>query len=115
MAARLVEERADELDGNRYEILAPSAEALEAEHPLAAVLLWRPMILFALEKKRTTRYRYAGRHFLSCAEADARIENYGNHPDHADFEKKLREEHGRKSGFWSETISIGRDGKMSRR
>lgn len=114
LAARLVEARAEELDGNRYEILSPSADALEAEHPLAAVLLWRPMILFALEKKRTTRYRYAGRHFQSCATADAAIKNYGNHPHHADFEKKLREEHGRKEGFWSLTGSAGRDRKKSR-
>lgn len=103
LAARLVEARAEEFDGNRYEILSPSAEALEAEHPLAAVLLWRPMILFALEKKRTTRYRYAGRHFISCAAADAAIEDYGIHPDHAEFENRLREEHGRKAGFWSLT------------
>lgn len=114
LAARLVEARADELDGNRYEILTPSAEALEAEHPLAAVLIWRPMILFALEKKRTTRYRHAGRHFLSCADADARVENYGNHPDHAGFEKKLREEHGRKGGFWSLTKKTGSDRKKTR-
>ena len=36
LAADLVVARAAELDGDRYEVLGPAAEALEARHPLAA-------------------------------------------------------------------------------
>ncbi len=101
LAVRLVMNRAEELDGDAYEILTPMAEALAAEHPLAAVLIWRSMILFALEKARSGRYGHAARHLLACATADARIADYGEHPDHAAFVTALRATHGRKSGFWS--------------
>ena len=43
-AARVVISRADELDGNSYHTLTTAADALEAEHPLAATLMRRAMI-----------------------------------------------------------------------
>lgn len=101
LAAKLVKARADELGGNAYEILTPAADALEPENPLAAVLVWRSMIRFALERARSKRYGHAARHLTSCAMADAAIPDYGDHPDHAAFLQDLREAHGRKSAFWS--------------
>jgi hypothetical protein len=101
LAARLVLTRTSELDGDSYEILTPMAAALAPEHPLAAVLLWRAMILFALEKARSGRYNHAARHLSACAEADAHIIDYGAHPDHSTFVTGLRAHHGRKTGFWN--------------
>ncbi|TRD17282.1 DUF6880 family protein [Palleronia caenipelagi] len=100
LGARLVLSRAGELDGNAYEILTPAADALAPEHPLAAVLIWRSMILFALEKARSSRYGHAARHLASCAAAEAAIDDYGPHPDHQSFVRSLRKDHGRKHGFW---------------
>ncbi|TRD17792.1 DUF6880 family protein [Palleronia caenipelagi] len=101
LGARLVLSRAGELDGDAYEILTPAAEALAPEHPLAAVLIWRSMILFALDAARSSRYGHAARHLASCAAADGAIEDYGSHPDHQSFVQSLRAAHGRKQAFWS--------------
>ena len=72
-AAEMVLFRADELDGNHYEILGPAADALEAKHPLAATVLRRAMIDFALAKARTKRYRHAARHLLQCESLNQEI------------------------------------------
>jgi hypothetical protein len=108
LAARLVLDRADEIDGDLYELLTPAADALVADHPLAAVLLWRAMIRFSLETARSTRYRHAARHLASCAAADAAISDYGTHPDHDAFVQDLRASHGRKTGFWTRADDLVR-------
>jgi hypothetical protein len=43
-AAWVVLARSTDLDGDRFETLTPAAEALAAEHPLAATLMRRAMI-----------------------------------------------------------------------
>lgn len=101
LAAELVLSRADELDGNHYEILGPAADALEAKHPLAATVLRRAMIDFALAKARTKRYRHAVRHLLQCESLDQEITDYGRFEVHDAYRNRLRTEHGRKTSFWS--------------
>ena len=100
-AAKLIETRNDELDGDAYYVLTPAAEALDAHYPLAATLARRAMILFTLTNARSTRYKHAARHLLECEAADAAIDDYGTNPDHHDFVETLREGHGRKQGFWN--------------
>ena len=100
-AAELVLSRADELDGNHYELLGPAADALEAKHPLAATVLRRAMIDFALAKARTKRYRHAARHLLQCESLDQEITDYGRFEVHDAYLNRLRTEHGRKTSFWS--------------
>ncbi|MBS0123119.1 hypothetical protein KB874_03145 [Aestuariicoccus sp. KMU-90] len=101
LGAKVVLSRTEDLDGDTYEVLTPAAEILAPEHPLAAVLVWRAMIRFALEKARSGRYGHASRHLTSCAQADAAIDDYSGHPDHQAFIAGLRGAHGRKSVFWS--------------
>ena len=101
-AARLVMSRADELDGTYYELLTPAAELLEARYPLAATLLLRVLIDFALEKGRVKRYRHAARHLNTCEAQSLRIEDFGSISDHDAYLSGLREKHGRKSSFWAE-------------
>lgn len=100
-AARLVLRRAAELDGDRYEILTPVAEALAGRHPLAATLVLRAMIDFALEKARSGRYKHAARHLLECASLASAIKDFSAVETHSAYESRLRRAHGRKSGFWS--------------
>jgi len=100
-AAKLVTERADELDGNRYELLTPAAETLGEKHPLAATLLRRAMIEFTLREKRTTRYGHAARHMRACEELAARVADFGGFETHAAFRQRLEAVHGRKLAFWS--------------
>ena len=100
-AARLVTVRAAELDGDRYEILAPAADALAAKHPLAATLALRAMIAFTLIKARSSRYRHAARHFMECDSLAATIKEFGAFETHAAYAARLKTEHGRKSAFWT--------------
>jgi hypothetical protein len=100
-AAHLVLTRADELNGDFYEILAPAAAALEAKHPLAATVLRRALIDFALERNRTKRYQHAARHLEECETLADRIKDFGRFEAHEAYVRRLKAEHGRKSSFWS--------------
>jgi len=100
-AANLVLQRAGELDGDRYEILTPAADALAGKFPLAATLLLRAMIDFSLTKGRSSRYRHAARHLLECSSLASAINDFGQFKAHDSYEARLRREHGRKTAFWS--------------
>lgn len=99
-AARLVTQRAAELDGNHYENLAAAAQALAEKHPLAATLALRAMIDFTLTKGRSSRYRHAARHLQECASLAPAIADYGSFETHEAYTAHLKASHGRKSGFW---------------
>lgn len=101
LAADLITARADELDGDAYYALTPAADALQHEHPLAAMLCRRAMIRYTLDKARSTRYKHAIRHFAECASADGDIGSYGRFVDHEAFAAELKAKHPRKLGFWS--------------
>lgn len=100
-AARLIETRADEVNGDEYGLLSPAAEVLRVRHPLAAVLLWRAMIDDTLEHGRSTRYGYAADHLSECAALDAEVADYGEFPTHAHYVQALQTQHERKSSFWA--------------
>jgi hypothetical protein len=102
-AAALVLERSSELDGDHYEILSPAAEALAAKHPLAAAMLLRAMIDFALKENRVKRYPHAARHFAECASLAAAIGDFGGFEPHERYGARLKAEHGRKTSFWALT------------
>ena len=101
-AARLLIDRQSEINGDHFEFLVPAAEALSERHPLAATLALRAMIDFTLSKARSKRYGYAAQHLAECAALASRIEDYGTFEPHALYVARLRQEHGRKSGFWSQ-------------
>ena len=100
-AARLVIDHADDLDGDHYGILTPAADALAARHPLAATLVLRAMIDFCLERARSSRYRHAARHLLECSSLASAVTDFGPFETHDIYEARLRQEHGRKTSFWS--------------
>lgn len=99
-AAALILDRISDLDGNHFETLSPAAEALRDRHPLAAVLLWRAMISFALDQGRATRYGHAANHLTDCGLADARIADYAHFPTHQSYLQALEDRHDRKTSFW---------------
>jgi len=100
-AATLVTQRSGELNGDNYEILSPAADALTAKYPLAATLLLRAMIDFTLKKGRASRYRHAARHLAECASLAAAIGDFGTFEPHQEYSNRLKQEHGRKTAFWS--------------
>jgi len=101
-AAKLVLQRPQDLDGNRYEILTLVAEALAGKHPLAATLTLRAMIEFALDKSRSSRYKHAARHLQECACLAANVGDFGNHETHEAFVARMQGAHGKKTSFWSQ-------------
>lgn len=98
--AKLVVARADDLDGNSYDTLSAAADALESDHPLAAILLRRAMITDTLDGSKTKRYRHAVRHLQQCQYCAAVVEDFADFPDHGQFLAALKQKHGRKYGFW---------------
>ncbi len=101
-AAELVFRQAANLDGNHYEILNPVADALSGAHPLAATLALRSMIDFALTRARSSRYKHAARHLLTCSSLASAIDDFGAFETHEAYEARLRQEHGRKNSFWNQ-------------
>jgi len=99
-AAQMVQQRFTELDGNHYEMLTPTAEALSARHPLAATLALRAMIDFTLNAGKSSRYQHAARHLTECDALASQIGDYRTVEPHAIYVARLRRDHGRKSGFW---------------
>lgn len=100
-AAAHVLERHGELDGDHYWLLTPAADALEQHYPLAATLMLRAMIGFALDKARSKRYGHAARHLKTCEYLAKRIADWCGQPDHEAWVADLRQRHGRKVAFWS--------------
>ena len=100
-ASRLVLERLEDIQGAGDVILAPAADALSADHPLAATMVLRAMIEAILRRGWSKYYKRAARCLLDCAGLSSRIRDYGVHESHEAFETRLRREHGRKESFWS--------------
>jgi hypothetical protein len=100
-AARVVDARIKEINGDLYDLLDPAASALESKHPLTSVLLRRRLIDFTLQKARSTRYRHAVRHVREIESQQSDIKDYGRHESHAEFMARLKREHPRKPAFWS--------------
>lgn len=100
IAAKMIGVRFNEIDGRHYELIAPAARVMEARHCLAAALLHRTQIDFALKHARSKRYRHAARHLQSCESMDGAIADYGLFPGHDAYIKQLRDHHGRKTSFW---------------
>jgi len=99
-AAKVVVARAEKLNGNSYHTLTMAADALESEHPLPATLMRRAMVLDTLTGGKSKRYRYAARHLAECHACDPAITDYGDFPSHTQFVEGLKQDHGRKHGFW---------------
>lgn len=99
-AARHVLRHRQHWDGEAYGIQAAAAERLSADHPLAATVLLRAMVVFALAMGRSRRYRHAAEHLRSCDHLAARIDDWQGVESHSTFIGRLRESYGREIGFW---------------
>lgn len=100
-AASMVLARHGEMSGDHYWYLTDTAAHLDKDHPLAATLILRAMIGFALDRGRSKRYPHAAHHLKTCAYLSRRIDDWAGHPDHDTYVADLNARHGRKSGFWN--------------
>lgn len=99
-AARLVRTRADAWRGEHYALLAPAAEALAADRPLAATILYRRLLDEILRTGRSAAYAHAARYLRELDEIAVRLDPGAITPDPVAYREALRREHGRKHGFW---------------
>jgi hypothetical protein len=99
-AERLVRDRLADLDGRRYDLLRPAAEALESKYPEAASLMYRCMVESVLGRGSSKQYVYAARDLAAGTRLAAYLPQPGSIESHADFLARLRKSHGRKYGFW---------------
>ena len=67
---------------------------------MAASLLLRAMVVFALSMGRSKRYRYAAEHLRQCERLEARIDDWQGVEPHSSFTGRLRESFGQKWSFW---------------
>lgn len=100
-ASEMILTRHRELKEDHYWFLNQAADALEQRHPLAATLVLRSMIDFALKTARSKRYVHAARHLKTCAHLAGKISSFGEHPDHESYLADLKVHHGRKAAFWN--------------
>ena len=99
-AAQLITTRANEFDGHDYELLTSAADALHQRNPLAATMLLRAMIDFALTEGRTSRYGHIANHLCDCEMLSHDILDYGDFPTHGCYYANLQKEHSSRSLFW---------------
>jgi integrase len=98
-ASELVRNRLDHLDGRDYTVLRPAAETLAIDYPAAATILYRRLVSGVLDRANSKYYPYAARDFLSAAAlADAVIG--ASISSHEEWLANLKQQHGRKIGFW---------------
>jgi hypothetical protein len=90
-----------EWDGGAFAIYGPAAERLSGNHPLAAVVLLRAMVCFALGMGRATRYRYAVDDLRTCEQLAARIDDWQGIQEQHHFVETLRERHAAQWRFWA--------------
>ncbi|AQZ51129.1 DUF6880 family protein [Martelella mediterranea] len=100
-ANALILARYTEIDGNYYELLTPVSETLKEKYPLAATLLLRAMIDFSLKNARSSRYKHAAGHLMTCETLALQIDDFGPCEPHHAYLEKLQRDHGRKPGFWT--------------
>jgi len=105
VAARLVVENHQHWNGRQYGLLVPAAETLEAEHPLAASVLYRACLDEILAQARSKAYGHGGRHLAKldrlAAELDNETFSSAGIATHVEYRAGLRKQHGRKAAFWA--------------
>jgi hypothetical protein len=94
--------RFEQIDGERYYILPDLAKQFAAKNSsLAATLIFRALADSILKRAVSKNYKIAVGYIKRMAKLDESITNWKKHPTHEDYLNGLRENHSRKSAFWS--------------
>lgn len=102
-AAALVVLHRDRWQGESYDLLAPAADTLEPEHPIAAALLYRRLLDAILTRGQSNAYGHGARYLarLDALAPDLDRAAFADVPRHDTYRAGLAKAHGRKSAFWS--------------
>jgi hypothetical protein len=101
LAQAILLARAKEFDvtlGTQLEPLAKEAEA--RRYPLMSVIIWRALLNPILERGASKAYYHAAQYLSELRRLAGTIDDHRGLPTHAEYEARLRERHGRKTGFW---------------
>jgi hypothetical protein len=97
-AARLIEQRQDEISGSSYSVLLKLAEALADAYPSQSWPLYKSLLLDILNGARYKAYSHGATYLMLMEQlaekAHLRLQQ-------AEFVQILRQKHGRKSSFWA--------------
>ncbi|MDD2850678.1 MAG: hypothetical protein PHY09_02115 [Desulfuromonadaceae bacterium] len=95
-------DRADQLNGDFYSGLLPLAEAMEKDgRHLCAAVIYRDFLDSILRRAQTKTYVHGVRYLRKLDQLAKPIANWRNIEPHAGYMGNLRQQHGRKSSFWS--------------
>jgi hypothetical protein len=95
-------DRASQLNGDDYSPLLSMAKTLEnANHPLAASILYRALLDSILRRAQSTIYSYAASYLKKLDKLASAIPDWRGIPDHPAYTEHLRQQHQRKQAFWS--------------
>lgn len=100
-AAALVLRHKDDWEGRYYEDLAPAAEALSDDQPLAATVLYRVLISDILRRGIGVAYPHAAIYLKELDRLQPHLPTDARLQHHDDFVADLRRTHPKKFGFWS--------------
>ncbi len=106
-AADLVLTRIDELSGDLYGQLRPTAQTLEADHPLAAILLYRRMADAVLARAQSTQYEHAVRDLAAAERLVPSVGDWLDHPSQDTHREQIVVRHRQKRTFWDKMKAAG--------
>ena len=93
--------RADQLNGDLYDILLPLAETLESKQRfLVASLIYRALLDSILRRGQTRTYPHGVRYLKRLDGLAGSISVWSGVDDHKTYQEQLRRMHGRKTSFW---------------
>lgn len=87
-------------DGRQSGILVEAADALSADYPVAAAMLYRIALDDILRRGNSDAYLEGAAHFVVLHELQERLGTGFPYQRHADYVANLREKHGRRPAFW---------------
>jgi hypothetical protein len=100
--------RREQLDGEQYYSLPPLAENLEAKGlSLAAVVIYRALLEANLAKALSKYYSHGARYLRRLDALANQVSEWRGIEPHAQYAKKIKQQHGRKPAFWAKYERIG--------
>lgn len=96
-------ERPEQLNGDLYGTLLPLAEAMETRaRDLAATVVYRALLDSILRRGQTKTYPHGVRYLKKLDRLATSISDWRGHGAHDVYLQQLRQNHGRKSSFWTQ-------------
>ncbi len=92
-----------QLNGDYYSTLLPLAESMEKEERwLAATVIYRALTDSILKRAVSKYYHHGVRYLRKLDSLAPMVTEWQGQADHAAYLQRLRQDHGRKTSFWSQ-------------